>query len=219
MKWRGTSNDARSPGVESDAKGKCFGQLPHRTHVSAGLRIAKLGSECEAFEHLDSRALQLDVAMRQHLLQRDFLLLEREVQKAGAQHVVNAQNELAAVEWLREKIGGAESERPASCVGNQVTREDEHWHELVIGMHRVQSFEHIEAVEARHVQIEHHEIRLRRTRNRDRVGGIRCRSHFVVAGSGKDTGDEFQAQRLVVNDENTRRTRPRRTSRMANERG
>ena len=108
-------------------------------------------------------------------------VLERALQAAGLKEVADAEEDLDAVERLRHEVAGAEAERAAARGGRVVGGEHEDG-----DAGADDPLEHREAVDARQLEVEDHQIRVCRLQERLGLHGDRGDADVLVAGRGED---------------------------------
>ncbi len=172
--------------------------------VLAGVVVAVFRGKREAFEDLEARLLEFLRAEADQGLEFAVVRGELPLQEPGLEQVVDPQEDLDAVEGLRDEVTGAQQEGPLADGGIAVAGDDEDRKELSGWRQRPDVFEHLEAVDPRHVEVEHEEVGQfgrQPAKGLTRVGRARGAS---VASRREQSRQERQVRRLIVNDQDAR---------------
>ena len=160
--------------------------------------VAKQRAIREAGERIMERL------MNELRFERPVLVLQREVERSRFEKISCAQQHFGALERLREKILRAARERAIARLARRVGGEHEH-RQILAGRGAVaQRREQREAIDMRHVQIEHHEIGVQLVEQRQRRARISGATDLGVATGQQHALQQAHVRLLVVDDENAR---------------
>ena len=143
-------------------------------------------------------------ALAHLLLEMIVLDLERLVEEAGLQEILNAQEDFRPVQGLREEIPGAGGEGPASGFRGDVGREDEDGKVRTLGDERLELLHDREAVELWHEQIQEEQVGPELTEQRQDLARVGRARDVHVAGAVQQALEEVDVGRLIVRDQDPR---------------
>ena len=130
----------------------------------------------------------------QHLV----VVLELLVQQPHFQHVVDARLDLDQIERLADEILGAGLQRAQLVAGLRGEHDDR---QIAVGVVRLQAFHHLEAVHARHLQVEQDQVVAVLAMQRADLVRIHRRGHARVAGLAQQLLEQADVGLLVVDDQ------------------
>ena len=168
--------------------------------VLAGLVVAILGGDGKALENLDSRVLEVLRPLPHLVLEAQVLLAPGKLEVARPQQVPGAEQHLDGVEWLGEEVVGALRQRALLRVATRVGGEHHDRHAAPLGPGR-ELLHHLEAVRRRHVEVEQHEVRVRRRAETEDLRRGRGRRQVRVPRLLEDLLEQQDVGRLVVDDQ------------------
>ena len=141
------------------------------------------------------------------LFQRPLLRLERQVELASVEKVLDAKEGLDLVERLGHEVLGAGSERAMLGLHGHVGRQDENRQVLVRGNHGLELPEHTNPVEVRHQQVEQDQVGPERLVELQDTAGVRRALEVPIPGGLEQPLEQPDIGRLIVDDQDLRRGR------------
>jgi hypothetical protein len=181
---------------EAELAGEQGGGAADALGVLLRVVVAVLGGEREALERLLAGVLEVGGAGADPALEVVVAVLERALQAARLEEVADAQEDLHAVERLRDEVLGAQAERAAARGGRAVGGQDEGGH--AGGDDALQGGE---AVDARKLEVEDHEVGVVAVEDGVQLLGRRGGVDRLVAGRAEHAPEHECALGVLEDDD------------------
>ena len=126
--------------------------------------VAVLGREREALEHLQAGLVEIARPLGHLVLEVRVLLAQPILKLFDLKQVAHPQQQLDAIQRLGQEIAGAHRESTAPGLIRGISREHQEGHAAPVTGQRPKPVHELEPIHPRHVEIEQHQIGLKRRR-------------------------------------------------------